>query len=81
MEEQLGDLGPTRLMSLRNKTISLKTVKQVESDTTENEESDIAFLAKQLRIIHEYRKKNMSKTPRFFESSRKTNEENPSGKN
>lgn len=53
---------------------------QVESDTIENEESYIAFLAKQLRIIHEYRKKNMSKTPRFFESSRKANEENSSGK-
>lgn len=32
--------------TFRNKTIALKIVMQVESDTIENEESYIAFLAK-----------------------------------
>ena len=57
--------------------MALKDIEE-ESDDSEDEDKDFTFMAKKIRKLFPYRKKDKNKAPKKSDSFRKGNSEKPS---
>ena len=61
----------------KSRSMALKDIEE-ESDDSEDEDKDFTFMAKKIRKLFPYRKKDKNKAPKKSDSFRKGNSEKPS---